>query len=125
MSEQSWIQIESPSEYFFKEGCFITELLNDPRDQSLSIAQARVEPGVATRWHRLRETTERYFILAGQGLVEVGDQPAQQVAAGAVVIIAAGDRQRITNSGSEDLIFNAVCTPRFEVDNYIDCEDEK
>ena len=125
MSEPSWIQTESPSEYFFKEGCFITELFNDPRDQQLSIAQARVEPGVATRWHRLRETTERYFILAGQGLVEVGDKPAQQVASGAVVIIAAGDRQRITNTGLEDLIFNAVCTPRFEVDNYIDCEDDK
>jgi mannose-6-phosphate isomerase-like protein (cupin superfamily) len=42
-----------------------------------------------------------------------------------VTVIAAGERQRITNTGSQDLIFNAVCTPRFKVENYIDCEDDK
>ena len=40
-------------EYWFEEGCFITEWLNTPDDPSLSIARARVTPGVTTRLHRL------------------------------------------------------------------------
>ena len=37
-------------------------------------------PAVATRWHRLVATTERYVLLSGAGTVEVGDLPAQNVA---------------------------------------------
>ena len=32
-------------------------------------------------------------------------------------------RQRIANTGSEDLTFFAICTPRFEQKNYQDCEN--
>ena len=59
-------------EYFFAEGCFITEWWNSTADAAVSVARARVEPGVTTRWHRLRGVTERYLILEGQGRVEVG-----------------------------------------------------
>ena len=38
-------------EYFFDEGCYITEVSNSDDDQQLSIARARVAPGVTTRWH--------------------------------------------------------------------------
>jgi len=106
------------NEYFFVEGCYINELSNHLEDSELSIARARVEPGVTTQWHHLKETTERYFILEGNGSVEIGDQAAQKVNPGDVVIIPANTRQRITNTGSKDLIFLALCTPRFEADNY-------
>jgi len=46
-------------EYYFEEGCFIHELSNDPDDPEVSIARARVAPGQITRWHYLRETSER------------------------------------------------------------------
>ena len=58
-------------EYWFEEGCFITEWLNTPDDPALSIARARVTPGVTTRLHRLAGTVERYVILEGQGRVEL------------------------------------------------------
>lgn len=107
-------------EFFFDvEGCYITELSNTEEDPGLSIARARVEPGVTTRWHRLANTTERYCILSGVGMVEVGNTPALEVGPGDVVIIHPMERQRITNSGAEDLIFLAICTPRFEVGNYL------
>ena len=107
------------NEYFFAdEGCYITELSNTPNDPAISIAQARVKPGVTTAWHRLKGTTERYVIISGLGLVEVGDAEARNVSAGDVVIIAPMERQRIKNIGKEDLIFMAVCSPRFLPENY-------
>jgi hypothetical protein len=49
-------------EFYAPEKCYITELSNRPDDPDASIARARVEPGVTTRWHRLAETVERYYI---------------------------------------------------------------
>ncbi|MDG4560900.1 MAG: cupin domain-containing protein, partial [Candidatus Competibacter sp.] len=93
-------------------------------DTAVSVARARVEPGVTTHWHRLRGVTERYLILEGQGRVEVGEGPAEDVGPGAVVLIPPGIRQRITNTGEGDLIFLAVCTPRFIRTVYQDLESE-
>lgn len=110
-------------EYFTEEQCFITELSNIDDDPELSIARARVEPGVTTRWHRLVDTAERYVILSGYGRVEIGEQPAQPVGPGDVVLIPPMCRQRIANTGAEDLIFLALCTPRFREAAYEDVED--
>jgi len=107
-------------ERYFREGCFIAELSNSDADTECSIARARVEPGVTTRWHRLDGTTERYVILHGRGSVEVGDEPAAAVAPGDVVIIPSGCAQRIRNTGKDDLVFLAVCTPRFRECSYED-----
>lgn len=113
-------------EYFFaSEGCYITELANNPNQAELSIAKARVEPGITTRWHKLKHTTERYCILSGEGDVEVGLAEPRKVIADDVVIIPPGCKQRITNTGTEDLIFLAICTPRFTKGCYIALEAEE
>lgn len=111
-------------EYDTRERCYINELSNTAADPDVSIARARVAPGVTTRWHRLRDTTERYVITEGSGLVEVGDLPATEVGAGDAVLIPPGCPQRITNTGSVDLVFLAICTPRFLPQAYEDIEDE-
>jgi mannose-6-phosphate isomerase-like protein (cupin superfamily) len=59
-------------------------------------------------------------ILEGQGRVEVGDLPATDVDPGDVVLIPPGCRQRIANTGPRDLIFLAICSPRFMPDAYED-----
>ena len=110
------------SEFPIAEGCFVTELSNIPEDADASIARARVPPGVTTRWHRLKGTAERYVILAGSGRVEVGELPAQAVAPNDVVLIPPGYRQRITCTSAEDLVFLAICTPRFRPEAYEDIE---
>lgn len=112
------------TEYFFREGCFITELSNRADDPDVSIAQARVEPGQTTRWHRLRNTIERYVILSGSGVVEIGDELPRTVNAGDVIFIPALCPQRIHNNGDDDLIFLAICTPRFILENYEDLEKQ-
>jgi mannose-6-phosphate isomerase-like protein (cupin superfamily) len=111
-----------PQEYYFKEGCYITELLNQAEDPDVSVARARVRPGVRTRWHELDGITERYLILEGRGRVEVGTEPPTNVTAGDTVHIPPNTRQRIENTGTTDLIFLAVCTPRFQPTAYTDLE---
>jgi mannose-6-phosphate isomerase-like protein (cupin superfamily) len=106
------------AEYFFEEGCHIVELSNSAQDPELSVARVRVEPGETTRLHRLAGVTERYVILQGEGLVEVGDIKDAKVGAGDVVIIPPDSPQRISNVSSNDLIFLALCTPRFTKECY-------
>jgi mannose-6-phosphate isomerase-like protein (cupin superfamily) len=111
-------------EFYTDEGCFIAELSNSPDDPDASIARARVAPGKTTRWHRLKHTVERYFILSGKGRVEVGELSPQDVDPGDVVLIPSMCRQRITNTGKEDLIFLAICTPRFTKGAYQDIDED-
>ncbi len=109
-------------EYYFDEGCFVTELSNTAGDSQVSIARARVEPGKTTKWHYLRNVTERYVILEGIGRVEVGNLEPQEVGVGDVVIIPPEERQRISNIGEDGLIFLAICSPRFEKSHYVSME---
>jgi len=105
-------------EYYFKEGCHILELSNAPDDLDVSIARARVAPGVTTRLHRLDGITERYVILQGSGQVRLGGQAVQTVGPGDVVIIPPRCPQQITNDGPTELLFLAICTPRFVPEAY-------
>lgn len=116
-------RINLGAEFYTSEQCYIIELSNTPDDPDASIARARVAPGVTTRWHRLIGATERYVILEGSGRVEVGSLPPQDVSIGDVVVIPPSCRQRITNIGQGDLIFLAICTPRFRPQLYEDIEN--
>ena len=109
-------------EFYINEGCHIIELSNSSEDADASIAQALVRPGVTTRWHRLTDTVERYVIISGTGLVEVGELAATTVNPGDVVRIPAFCPQRISNTGEQDLVFLAICSPRFTSSCYKDLE---
>ncbi len=111
------------AEYFFAEGCYITELHNRADDPLLSVARARLPAGASTRWHRLRDTSERYLVLQGEGRVQLGEAFTHTVRAGDSVLIPPGCAQRIHNTGNGDLVFLALCTPRFTPAAYDDLED--
>jgi mannose-6-phosphate isomerase-like protein (cupin superfamily) len=115
------IAIRSPDaagEYWTEERCFIHELSNDGDDPAVSIARARVAPGVTTRRHCVDGTAERYVIQSGRGEARIGDRPPVAVGPGDVVRIPAGIAQSIRNTGDDDLVFLCICTPRFEWPNY-------
>ena len=116
------LKLDPAAEFSTEERCFITEVLNDESSAELSVARARVEPGVTTAWHKLTGTEERYLISSGSGLVEIEGEDPTDVSAGYVVCIPKDTPQRITNTGTEDLIFFAVCAPRFRQENYIGLE---
>lgn len=110
-------------EHYTSERCYILETWNRADDAAVSIARARVAPGVTTRWHRLGGITERYLILEGRGRVEVEGLEPEIVATGDLVCIPPRCPQRITNIGDRDLIFAAVCTPRFVREGYEELDE--
>jgi mannose-6-phosphate isomerase-like protein (cupin superfamily) len=107
----------------------VISLPQDPGDYTAvfepRFQQRRIVPvgitlyGVTTEWHRVRDIDERYVIVRGTGKVEVGDLLAAVVSEGDVVRIPANMPQRITNVGDDDLVFFAVCSPRFVQGAYV------
>src|SRR5690349_6772529 len=118
-------RFDGSTEFYTPEKCYIIELSNTPDDADVSIARARVKPGVTTEWHRVIGTTERYVILEGKGCVEVDALSPQEVGPGDVVLIPPSTRQRIANTGADDLIFLAICSPRFRPEAYETIDDAR
>ena len=106
------------NEFETEERCYIAEIANDSGDELVSISRARVKPDVITAWHKLKGVTERYIIVAGQGRMEINDLDPIDVYEGDVVRIPAETPQRIKNTGECDLIFYAICSPRFQMSCY-------
>jgi mannose-6-phosphate isomerase-like protein (cupin superfamily) len=113
--------LERGDEFFTRERCWILELWNTDSDPAASIARCRVPPGVTTELHSLT-VSERYVIVSGAGSMHVGGREPEPVGAGDVVSIPAGVAQRIANIGTEDLLFLAICTPRFVPEAYVPLE---
>ena len=110
-----------PVEFYTAERCYITELSNHAGDDILSVARARVEPGVRTQLHSL-SVTERYIIEQGRGILELGEDQKYVVGPGDSALIPAGCAQRIENIGDVDLLFLCVCSPRFLPEHYLNLE---
>jgi mannose-6-phosphate isomerase-like protein (cupin superfamily) len=86
-------------EFLTPEGCWIVETWNDAGDAAVSVARARVQPGVTTKLHRLRGVVERYVIVSGNGFALIGGPD--------------GTSQQVVNDTAVDLIFYCICSPRF------------
>ncbi|MFW6088747.1 MAG: cupin domain-containing protein [Gemmatimonadota bacterium] len=109
------------SESLTRERCHIVEVSGRPEDPELSIARARVEPGVTTQLHVLDGIAERYLVVAGEGRMETGhamERRTEAVGPGDVVLIPPGVPQRITNTGADDLVFYCLCTPAWQDEAY-------
>jgi mannose-6-phosphate isomerase-like protein (cupin superfamily) len=122
--EPKIVKKDIKDEFYIEEGCFIIES-SDRSDPQMSIAIARVEPGVTTAFHYLDGIDERYLMISGKGGVEIGEMQPRVVKTGDVVYIPAGTRQRITNTGSDDLLFYCICTPPFDKKRYRDWSGDK
>lgn len=117
-------QYHAQQEFTTPERCTINELLNHTDDKHCSIAKASVAPGITTQLHAVKNTIERYIILAGEGEVFINHSPPETVAYLDIVNIPAGQAQKIKNCGQNDLIFLCICTPRFEQKNYQNLESD-
>jgi len=116
------IKDKNLQEYSTPERCFVVENYSD---ELVSIARARVKPGVTTIAHHLNGATEIYLVARGRGKVTVGNLQPTAVSAGDLVVIPAGVSQKITNTGKTDLVFHCICTPRFTQDCYCNEEETK
>ncbi len=113
MNMTPWfIKSDNTDEFYTQERCYIKELLNCDSSPQVSLALARVEPGITTQLHALSGISETYVLRNGEGIVEV-DGLQHAVESGDQIIIVADTPQRITNTGTVDLEFYCICTPRF------------
>ncbi len=104
-------------EFWTRERCFITELLNDDEQTEVSIARARVEPGITTELHAL-SVAEWYVLEVGEGRMRIGDNEPFDVQGGDILAIPKNVAQQISNTGAVDLEFLCVCVPRFSPECY-------
>ena len=102
------------------ERCLVAENYSA---ENISIAQARVKPGITTLTHHLIGVNEIYLITGGEGQVDVGDLQSTRVTSGDLIVIPAGCSQRISNIGKTDLIFYCICTPKYTPECYCDEEE--
>lgn len=105
--------IQSCSYFQASDRSTICELLHPARDGldlPYSIAHAVLGPGAASLPHMLRESSEVYFILEGQGVMHIGGESAR-VVQGQAIYIPPGSRQHIQNTGTDDLKFLCIVYP--------------
>lgn len=103
------------------ERCYIAEVYNSAVRPEVSLARARVEPGVTTQLHQL-SVHEWYVIQSGQGRMRIGDEAPISVGPGDTVTIPKHTPQQITNTGKDDLLFLCVCVPKFSQECYTSLE---
>jgi mannose-6-phosphate isomerase-like protein (cupin superfamily) len=97
------------------------ELVNSERCPGVSLAVARVEPGVSTQLHALSGVEEIYLVRSGRGVIEI-DGVEQELDVGDQAVVAASAAQRITNTGDDDLVCYCLCRPRFRAECYVNLE---
>ena len=95
--------------------------MNSAGQPEVSLARARVEPGVTTELHSL-SVSEWYVLEAGEGLMRVADEDPFVVRPGDAVYVEKNAAQQITNNGKSDLVFLCVCVPRFSPECYTSLE---
>jgi cytosine deaminase len=97
-----------------KDRSVLCELLHPAHEPECtnrySLAHAVVPHGEATLPHRLKTSSETYYILAGEGEMHIGDEAAR-VREGQAVYIPAGATQWIENTGEGDLVILAIVDP--------------
>lgn len=102
-----------------RERLRILEVTTGRDDPDVSIARARVEPGVTTELHSLTGVDERYLVVSGGGEMNLDASDEWfEIGPGDVVAIPAGVAQRVRNSHGEDLVFYCVCSPAFSESCY-------
>ncbi len=94
------------------DGYYVTEWWNTPADPALSVARMRIEPGATSKPYQLHGFTERYLFLSGTGFLEV-DGEVHEVGPGDGILIKPGAWRSVTNKGTRDLGWLAICRPRF------------
>lgn len=103
-----------------KDSSEIREILA-PRNSGIkrqSLAEARLLPGRSTEEHYHIQTEEIYYILSGRGQMIVNGEKRDVKEHDGIAILP-GVRHKITNTGTEDLIFLCCCVPAYEDDDTV------
>lgn len=84
---------------------------------SYSMAYARVQPGETSYLHLL-STSEVYFVLQGEGIMQINDEK-QSIKKHQTVFIPPNAKQCVTCTGNEELIFLCIVDPAWKEENEV------
>lgn len=99
-------------EFIAGDNTILRELLHPEKaDLQLrySLAHAVVKPGKTSYLHKLK-SSEVYYILEGEGVMQTGED-YEKVHSGQTVYIPPNTKQSIHNSGETDLVFLCIVDP--------------
>lgn len=96
--------------------CELLHPANDGLNIDYSIAYAILKPGCCSHKHRLRRSSEVYFILEGKGTMNMDDESAA-VRSGQAIFIPPLSWQYIQNTGADDLKILCIVYPRWSKDD--------
>jgi mannose-6-phosphate isomerase-like protein (cupin superfamily) len=105
--------VDRAEAFVTKDGSAIRELHHTAAQ---SLAEATLEPGQATARHYHRASEEIYFVLKGQGEMELDGQTAF-LRPGDAVLIPPGAWHTIENNGTSELRFLCTCSPPYSHDD--------
>jgi len=96
------------------DGSTVTELVRPERggSRNVSVAEAVIEPGQATRAHYHKASDEVYYVLGGKGVVRVGENSVA-VEPGGCVFIPAGQVHSAGCEGNRPLRVLCICAPPY------------
>lgn len=114
------INIENVEPFTTKDGSEIRELLayRNSCIQNQSLAEARLPSGASTTGHHHVKTEEIYYVLEGEGVMQIGEEQSQ-VRMGDAIAIPPGAFHQITNTGKTVLKFLCCCAPSYEHDDTV------
>ncbi|MDJ0739932.1 MAG: cupin domain-containing protein [Gammaproteobacteria bacterium] len=101
-----------------KDGSEIRELMH-PRvhgNRLQSLAEARVAPGQTTALHWHKTSEELYHVVAGEGLMTLGDERFE-ILPGDTVAIAPQTAHCVHNIGDDTLVILCCCSPPYAHDD--------
>lgn len=105
---------------YFQAGdrSILCELIHPDREggalqMGFSLAHAIVKPGESTLPHKLKTSSEIYYILEGEGIIHIGNDRAA-VRMGQAVYIPPDARQFIRITGQTDLTFLCLVSPQWK-----------
>lgn len=107
-------QLAAQAPFTTKDGSTIRSILDlsNAPVQNQSLAEASLPPGTATQRHYHQTTEEFYFILDGNGLMEINGA-SQPVQPGDAILIPPGAWHQITATTSP-LRFLCCCSPPYQ-----------
>lgn len=105
--------VEGVEAFVTKDGSTIREL-HHTEVQSLAEATLEVEQATERHYHRVAE--EIYFVLKGQGRMEVEGE-ITHVRPGDAVLIPAGAWHQLENNGTSELRILCCCAPPYSHDD--------
>jgi mannose-6-phosphate isomerase-like protein (cupin superfamily) len=88
-------------------------------DSNHSLARIIIPPGNSSTLHYHKTSQETYFVLKGEGKMQVNDKHFSLLP-GQACWIETGEIHRIQNEGDMELVFLAICAPAWVPEDSFD-----